>query len=233
MIFKKDEIEDSMEDYVSRKEFNKLKRRINSHQSYLNFINTFYELEPKPFLEQLTGLSYEFIRFFDNVCLKHGIEYWIDLETLRSAVLHGEMVPWNDEMNVAMAENDYLKLIEFFNYGTDFENVSFDDDGERLKVKFNPSSFEWDLISINVFMYDLDSFKENIVFPLERIPFGKCDVFAPNDSYNYLKEIYDETMAIPPKVHDHGRFNEYLNRPDIVEVLKKANSVLAGINEEF
>ena len=57
MIFKKDEIDDSMDDYVSRKEFNKLKRRINSHQSYLNFINTFYELEPKPFLEQLTGLS--------------------------------------------------------------------------------------------------------------------------------------------------------------------------------
>lgn len=233
MIFKKDEIDDSMDDYVSRKEFNKLKRRINSHQSYLNFINTFYELEPKPFLEQLTGLSHEFIRLFDNVCLKNGIEYWIDLETLRSAVLHGELVPWNDEISVGMAEKDYLKLIEVLSSGTDFENMSFDDDGECLKVKFNPSAFEGDLISINVLKYDLDSFKENMVFPLKRIPFGKSDVFAPHDSHAYLKEVYGEFIALPPKVHDHGRFNRYLNRPDIVEALKKCNSMLASINEKF
>lgn len=233
MIFKKDEIDDSMDDYVSRKEFNKLKRRIKSHQNYLNFINTFYELEPKLFLKQLTGLSYEFIRFFDNVCLKNGIEYWIDLETLHSAVLHGELVPWNDEMSVAMAEKDYLKLTEVLSSGTDLENVSFDDDGDCLKVKFNSSAFDGDLISINVLMYDLDGLKENMVFPLKRIPFGESDVFAPNDSYTYLKEVFTEFMAFPPKVHDHGRFNRYLNRPDIVEALKNCNSMLASINEKF
>ena len=158
------------------------------------------------------------------------------METLRSAVLHGELVPWNDEISVAMAEKDYLKLIEVFHSETDFENVSFDDNGECLKVKYEISEFDGDLINITVLKYDLngkDGLNEDMVFPLKKIPFGKSEVFAPNDSYNYLKEIYGETMAIPPKVHDHGKFNKYLNRPDIVEVLKKANSVLVGINEEF
>ena len=68
-----DDFEFNEEEFVTRKEFEKLKKLANTHQEYLNNIFIFYTLEPTPFLRGMRELSYELMKFVDNVCNKHDI----------------------------------------------------------------------------------------------------------------------------------------------------------------
>jgi len=70
---------------VTRKEFNKLQRLVDTHQDYLNNIYAFHNLQPNKYLSLMQELCYEVMLFFDNVCKKHGIEYWMDYGTLLGA----------------------------------------------------------------------------------------------------------------------------------------------------
>lgn len=48
----------------------------------------------------------------DGICKKHGLEYWLTCATLLGAVRHGGFVPWDDDLDIAMMRDDYLKLME-------------------------------------------------------------------------------------------------------------------------
>ena len=101
------------EEYVSRKEFNKLKRLIKTHQYYLDNIHTFYSLEPGPLLVEIRKLSHEMMKFLEKVCDKHDMEYWLDYDTLSCFMGQGEFIPY-DDLNVGMAKSDLVKLADIF-----------------------------------------------------------------------------------------------------------------------
>ena len=68
---------------------------------------------------KVTGISrnvqllyLELLRFIDNVCKKHDINYWISDGTLIGAVRHGGFIPWDDDIDLSIMRDDYNKLIE-------------------------------------------------------------------------------------------------------------------------
>jgi phosphorylcholine metabolism protein LicD len=239
--FMKDDVENniSMDNYVSKKEFNKLKRSINAQQNYLNLIYSFYELEPKPFLEKFRNLSFELIAFLDNVCLKYDLEYWLDCETLLGAVMHGDLIPWDDHLNVGMVNSDYMKLKEVLQSEIDNNNLKNIDcsyaSKNSFQVNYTISGFEDNLIGINIVSYPAGDIEEDeIIFPLKKIRFGKYDLSYPNNSDEYLKRIYGKKyIKIPIKVHDYGRLNDCLKQPNIIEVLDESNAMFRKANENF
>lgn len=56
----------------------------------------------------------EMLVFFDGLCKKHNINYWLSSGTCLGAIRHGGFIPWDDDLDVEMLREDYLKLVKVF-----------------------------------------------------------------------------------------------------------------------
>ena len=54
----------------------------------------------------------ELLLAFDAICKKHDISYWLIGGTLIGAARHQGFIPWDDDMDVQMLREDYLKILK-------------------------------------------------------------------------------------------------------------------------
>ena len=59
--------------------------------------------------------------WFDEICKKYGVRYWLSSGTLLGAVRHGGYIPWDDDLDIDMMREDYVKLLKVM------RNVSHED----------------------------------------------------------------------------------------------------------
>ena len=62
-------------------------------------------------LRSVQLLQFDILKELDSICKKHGINYWLEAGTLLGAVRHGEFIPWDDDLDVAMLSSDYQKFL--------------------------------------------------------------------------------------------------------------------------
>ncbi len=62
---------------------------------------------------------------FDKICRQLGIEYWLTSGCLLGALRHGGFIPWDDDIDVGMMYDDFIKLKEFFVLHNQFADPEF------------------------------------------------------------------------------------------------------------
>ena len=110
----------------SRKELNRAKRQIErlqkkssnnfsileAYNKLFNDLYIFHETTPKGTLKDIQELCIELLLFFDRICEKYDIKYWLDYGTLLGPVRHGGFLPWDDDIDLGMLKNDFERFVE-------------------------------------------------------------------------------------------------------------------------
>lgn len=56
----------------------------------------------------------QLLKITDIICKKYNLTYWLDFGTLIGAIRHKGFIPWDDDVDVCMLKEDYIKIPEIF-----------------------------------------------------------------------------------------------------------------------
>ena len=64
----------------------------------------------------------DMVKYIDQICKENDIEYFLIYGTCLGAVRHKGFIPWDDDFDIGMTYNNYLKFIEICEKKMDKEN---------------------------------------------------------------------------------------------------------------
>ena len=65
--------------------------------------------------KRLKQTELEILKKFDELCKKYGIKYFVYYGTAIGAIRHNGFIPWDDDIDVAMIRDEYLKFLNIPN----------------------------------------------------------------------------------------------------------------------
>jgi len=124
----------------------------------------------------------DILKVVDGICQKHGLKYWLTCATLLGAIRHGGFVPWDDDLDIAMMRDDYLKLMEILPKELP-DNLELQNDVTEPGYVYLYAKVR-DKNSLIVETCDVNKrFKQQglfiDIFPMEASIFALCKISAP------------------------------------------------------
>ena len=63
-------------------------------------------------IRETQAVELEILKYFHDVCRRHGLTYYLAYGTLIGAIRHRGFIPWDDDIDVLMPREDYRRLVE-------------------------------------------------------------------------------------------------------------------------
>ena len=83
----------------------------------VRFDNSYFEDEVRSgffvpgMMKRAWATQINVLKIVDDICKKYNIKYFAMFGTLLGAVRHKGMIPWDDNIDIAMLRPDYIKFI--------------------------------------------------------------------------------------------------------------------------
>lgn len=128
-----------------------LNQLIQSQLTYLEnskILNSLIDIRKIPpatgYMRHIQSVLFDILKCVHSICEKHNIRYWLEGGTLLGAVRHKGFIPWDDDLDIAMMYDDYLKfqkVIQEELKGTNYEFLKIDSHiGKILNKDFYPET---------------------------------------------------------------------------------------------
>lgn len=175
-------------------------------------------------------LLYQMLYDMHRIFIKNDLMYWVDAGTLLGAVRHKGIIPWDDDLDVAILSKDIRKFLklkqQFKKCGYSICEVWF---GYKIyftgrkKVKAEGEAQCYSFPYIDVFIYrkfpdgiyhlsrkaGRDKWPNEVwykkdLFPLKKYKFGSYEVYGPNTYRRHFNNYYGKDWnKIAYREYDH------------------------------
>ncbi|MCE5316467.1 MAG: LicD family protein [Parachlamydia sp.] len=168
------------------------------------------------------GLFYDMLMKTSRILKQNNIPFWATCGTLLGAIRHQGMIPWDDDIDIAIFEKDVPALLELkdtlesyglelcFHPRFEFYKICLKD-GPRI-IDENGETCPWSFPFLDIFPlkevkgrytyigklwqewhFDNDYyFQEDLILPLSELPFGPLTIPVPRNSLPYILRMYGE-----------------------------------------
>lgn len=88
-------------------------------------LDAIFEGKVKMSLDEIKHTEKQILMYVDALCRKHNLRYWVCGGTLLGTIRHGGFIPWDDDIDIFLPWQDYLRFIEIFEETDRFEMLGF------------------------------------------------------------------------------------------------------------
>lgn len=74
----------------------------------------------------------EMLLEIDRICKKYKIQYWLSSGTLLGAIRHNGFIPWDDDLDIEMLREDYIRLIKVLPYELSSKYTLQDENSDKF-----------------------------------------------------------------------------------------------------
>lgn len=161
-------------------------------------------------LKMVQDCSVALLNYFDQICKKHNITYWIDSGTLIGHIRHNGFIPWDDDIDICMMRDDYERLPDILD--NEFKKDGFFwRNGEIIQLFFKDCPAQVDIFPMdsgnkinppqdkeyNQFLSCLNEIKSHIDFDHKKWQKRECPVSEKYLAYCF--KARDEKL-VPNKI---------------------------------
>ena len=158
-------------------------------------------------IKKVWAVELELLERFDEVCRKHQLTYYAAYGTLIGAARHQGFVPWDDDIDLFMFRDDYMKLLkigpEEFTQPFFLQNIYTD-------IMIRPYAKLRDSRTTAIEHPDMDvNYNQGIfidIFPLDDVPYGDENT----DILQIQKEMWQTVIHPMDVLHSIEENKEFL-----------------------